>query len=827
MIKNFKLFEQHLNVSTNSKGQKIHPTEDGIENFWKWFRNSKVVDSYGRPLVVYHGTDADFDDFDEKFKGVRSDHEPEDVGFHFSTDPEYADAYSYSSESKNFLAYFKYFGEEPKATKMHSSNIIPVYVRIENPEYLKLQEHVNRETIERAKSKGKDGIISDWARNEKEIVVFSPEQIKSSIGNTGKFDFTSNITENNSNNIFLYHGTNENITSSEIEPDKRLKGIYTSTSSDVAKDYGDNILRFQLKNNAKILNLSDGYIKMKLLMKMNDTDLENHHIVSGYLYNWMISSKTHKANYIVEQAKFDGYDVVKVPDALGGKGDDIAWIIINKECLIPLNYLTENYYDDEEYQQLSLFTEPHNLINDKSFLYHVTNIKNLGSIQKYGILPDFGETVRLYYSDYYDFDEPDWDEKDDERKTPIYQDIDGVSFFAETPLLGFSEFGFGSRNLDWNSMVLCVIRKNDEIFHKTDNENFTDHEDDPITSFGPLNIYNVPIFIEGGDWFSFETQTPEYVLYGENLKNFIKTNYPSLLKKHNLSETFSLKPTKRWYHYSDVNYLKIHLKPFHNDPAGFYMFPDDEIQKIHSFWTTKKFKFTLSLKPNLNILNLDKLTKKQEMEIITKLNTDETRTFKNDGVMRTFKNFYGDSSFWDYIRQTYGKFNGFVARKDFMRLGYDGIYSQRKIHSIEPQLIIFDLNNLNVEKVEKTKSNFWNNTVRMKDFVLEFLKNKNGLTTEVKNYSKQGYDRSSNKYIKKESGFTIGVKNKDDKSFSIKIYYELGINYNSDIHLFIQPYSHKRNYSMGTILNSNKPKWDDFERETIDDLNKAIDDFDE
>lgn len=681
MIKNFKLFEQHLNVSTNNKGRNIHPTEDGIENFWKWFGNSKVVDSSGRPLVVYHGTDADFDYFDDKFKGVRTDHEPEDVGFHFSTDPEYADAYSYSSESENFLVYLKYFGEEPKATKMHSSNIIPVYVRIENPEYLKSHEHVNRVTIEKAKANGKDGIISDWVRGEKEIVVFSPEQIKSAIGNTGKFDFTSNITE--------------------------------------------------------------------------------------------------------------------------------------------------NYYDDEEYQQLSLFTEPHNLINDKSFLYHVTNIKNLDSIQKYGILPDFGETVRQCYSDYYDFDEPDWDEKDDERKIPIYQDIDGVSFFAETPLLGFSEFGFGKRDLDWNSMILCVIRKNDEIFHKTDNEKYTDYKDDPITSFGPLSIYNSPIFIESGDWFSFEEQTPEYVLYGENLKNFIKTNYPYLLKKYNLSETFSLKPTKRWYHYSDVNYLKIHLKPFHNDPAGFYMFPDDEIKKVHSFWTTKKFKFTLSLKPNLNILNLDKLTKKQEMEIITKLNTDETRTFKSDSAMRTFKDFYGDSSFWDYIRQTYGKYNGFIARKDFIRLGYDGIYSQRKIHSIEPQLIIFDLNNLNVEKVEKTKSNFWNNTVKIKDFVLEFLKDKNELTTEVKNYSKQGYDRGSNKYIKKESGFTINVKNKDDKSFSIKIYYELGINYNSDIHLFIQPYSRKRNYSMGTILNSNKPNWNDFERETISDLNKAIGDFDE
>ena len=40
----------------NSKGKLIHPTEEGIRNFWKWFGDSKVVDDQGRPKVLYHGT---------------------------------------------------------------------------------------------------------------------------------------------------------------------------------------------------------------------------------------------------------------------------------------------------------------------------------------------------------------------------------------------------------------------------------------------------------------------------------------------------------------------------------------------------------------------------------------------------------------------------------------------------------------------------------------------------------------------------------------------------------------------------------------------------
>jgi hypothetical protein len=40
----------------NSNGKPIHPTVEGVRNFWRWFGDSKVVDEQGRPLVVYHGS---------------------------------------------------------------------------------------------------------------------------------------------------------------------------------------------------------------------------------------------------------------------------------------------------------------------------------------------------------------------------------------------------------------------------------------------------------------------------------------------------------------------------------------------------------------------------------------------------------------------------------------------------------------------------------------------------------------------------------------------------------------------------------------------------
>ena len=48
--------------TTNADGDLIHPTLEGVLNFWKWFGNSRTTVG-GHPQVFYHGTDAKFDVF--------------------------------------------------------------------------------------------------------------------------------------------------------------------------------------------------------------------------------------------------------------------------------------------------------------------------------------------------------------------------------------------------------------------------------------------------------------------------------------------------------------------------------------------------------------------------------------------------------------------------------------------------------------------------------------------------------------------------------------------------------------------------------------------
>lgn len=83
------------------------------EAFKRWFGDSKVVDAKGRPLVVYHGTPADFEAFDKDRVGGRWD---ASIGLHFSDRP--AEASLYAGRE---------MGGEP------DGQVIPAYLKIENP----------------------------------------------------------------------------------------------------------------------------------------------------------------------------------------------------------------------------------------------------------------------------------------------------------------------------------------------------------------------------------------------------------------------------------------------------------------------------------------------------------------------------------------------------------------------------------------------------------------------------------------------------------------------------------------------------------------------
>jgi hypothetical protein len=175
-------------------------------SFKKWFGNSISKDSSGNPIIFYHGTTESFDEFLSEKGGSSTLAEDTDQAFFFTSSVEVADdfaGYMYTTKDKKTV----------DKTYFRGANIMPVYLKMENPQIWDkfggaYEESWLQAAIKEAKEEGCDSIIF---RNMKDgsintvgpwktshvVAVFSPTQIKSAIGNKGTFSpNSSNITEN-------------------------------------------------------------------------------------------------------------------------------------------------------------------------------------------------------------------------------------------------------------------------------------------------------------------------------------------------------------------------------------------------------------------------------------------------------------------------------------------------------------------------------------------------------------------------------------------------------------------------------------------------------
>lgn len=160
----------------NSNGERIAKSEPALRNFYKWFGDSKVVDEQGRPLVVYHGTRAEFDSFNKSRTGI-------------------------------------FFNTTKKLSELYGTKLYSVYLKIENPfivpkkEFelngIKLQPNAFDTINIQAEKMGYDGVINKDVYDSPlpqmgsflgdNYTVFEPNQIKS-VNNRGTFsEDTGNI----------------------------------------------------------------------------------------------------------------------------------------------------------------------------------------------------------------------------------------------------------------------------------------------------------------------------------------------------------------------------------------------------------------------------------------------------------------------------------------------------------------------------------------------------------------------------------------------------------------------------------------------------------
>lgn len=143
-----------------SYGDKTNTPE-----FKKWFGESKVVDGSGKPLVVYHQTNADFN----SFKPISA---------------QWGNAYFFLSDNRA--------GGKRART-------VQAYLSLKNP--LIADDLTDSQAVEQARKNGNDGVILNHG-DRQEYIVFDSTQIKSATGNEGAFDANNpNILKESNQNI--------------------------------------------------------------------------------------------------------------------------------------------------------------------------------------------------------------------------------------------------------------------------------------------------------------------------------------------------------------------------------------------------------------------------------------------------------------------------------------------------------------------------------------------------------------------------------------------------------------------------------------------------
>lgn len=163
------LFETDEDQQADVLGRRSDQLQSRRENqgapedersFAEWFRGSHAHDEQGKPLTLYHGTNADFEEFEPNKPTVFDYGKGNGAGSEaiwFSKDPAYASAYT--------------------DARIPGSNVRPVHIQMRHPFHapetftLKDQEAM----VSRAKAEGYDGVVFPNG----EYAVFRPEQVRS------------------------------------------------------------------------------------------------------------------------------------------------------------------------------------------------------------------------------------------------------------------------------------------------------------------------------------------------------------------------------------------------------------------------------------------------------------------------------------------------------------------------------------------------------------------------------------------------------------------------------------------------------------------------
>lgn len=174
-----------FSIASKSAGGTIEPFE-----FEAWFAGSKVVDAAGAPLVVFHGTNEVFSDFEPA--GMRETRHPSGVlGNFFTASPRVAEEFTNEDGGQIMPVYLQVRKPYVMSWGLFRRNFAPKDSQFSEPGDVMWDRIVSKADgfTRSLAADGYDGICVVGHQNSVDPegkannwITFSPEQIKSAIG---------------------------------------------------------------------------------------------------------------------------------------------------------------------------------------------------------------------------------------------------------------------------------------------------------------------------------------------------------------------------------------------------------------------------------------------------------------------------------------------------------------------------------------------------------------------------------------------------------------------------------------------------------------------
>jgi len=253
-----KVAEIKRQLAPNGQPSNLNPEQYKLVRtpaFKKWFGNwetdpenaSKIVDENGEPMVVYHGSAADFDVFDKKKLGSLTNTEIAQAGFFFASNKASADQYAFIGGLQNpymenklteSRAFFLNIKNPYKATNEEWNDLLNWASdgsrKYTSPASLR---KANKDFKKSLLTDGFDGIDFD---NGLEIVAFEPNQAKLADGSNVTFDpeqasIKRQLGDTNKINSFVSKAKSRGYSDSAIKTALESKGVSKSVIERIFK----------------------------------------------------------------------------------------------------------------------------------------------------------------------------------------------------------------------------------------------------------------------------------------------------------------------------------------------------------------------------------------------------------------------------------------------------------------------------------------------------------------------------------------------------------------------------------------------------------------